>query len=103
MTTYQDIMLDSNYDLAIQNGDFVIGESSQQEINLMFQTFIGNWFEYPLAGVGILQYLHGAAPANQIEQIIKQAMIADGFTVQSISVAGSTIDNIDIDVQANRA
>lgn len=103
MTTYQDIMLDQNYDLIIKNGDFVTGESSQQEVNLMLQTFVGNWFQYPLAGAGILQYLRGNTQAIQIEQIIKQAMILDGFTVQKISVGGSTMDNLDIDIQANRA
>jgi hypothetical protein len=97
----QDIQL-IDYDLVIENGDFNFIESEQQETDLLLNTFIGNWKQYPLVGIGILNYLAGPISSNQLETLIKEQMIADGFTVQSIDVKGSTLDSIKINVLAHR-
>lgn len=101
MANFYDISL-LPYDLKIQNGDFVIAESSQQEANLIINTALGNWFEYPLVGVGITNYLASSITALTLENLIKQQLIVDGFIVQSISVAGSTIESITISLEAYR-
>lgn len=99
----QDIILNTDTnDLLIQNGDFVIGESSQQEANLIINTFLGNWFQYPGVGVGIINYLAGNTPASVIEQLIQTQLETDGFVVESISINGSTLNNIKLTVLANR-
>src|ERR1035437_8757689 len=89
-------------DLEIVSGDFTISDSLQQETSLIIETFIGNWFEHPLCGVGILNYLAGNESAIYIEEQIKQQMLTDGFIIQSIDVKGSTIDNLKINVLATR-
>jgi hypothetical protein len=99
---YFDISLLQNYDLNITNGDFVISESSQQEANLIINTALGNWFEYPLVGVGITNYLASSITALALQNIIKIQMQNDGFIVQSVSVQGSTIDSLQIQLQAFR-
>ena len=100
-TVDQDILL-NDYDLWIKNGDFVIGESEQQESDLIINTFQGNWFQYPLVGVGIVRYLAGTTPALQLENIIVQQLKADGFAVDSVSIVGTTLNNIKIQVLAHR-
>lgn len=102
MANYYDIMLNKGYDLVIQNGDFVRFESSQQESNLIINTATANWFEFPLVGVGITNYLASSITALTLENIIKTQMIADGFIIQSVSVQGSTIDSLKIQVEAYR-
>ena len=97
----QDIKLVA-YDLDIAAGDFVIVESEQQETDLLLNTFLGNWFQYPLVGVGILNYLAGPLNANQLETAIKNQMVTDGFKVDSIDVKGTTVDNLKISILANR-
>lgn len=98
-----DITLDkTTKDLIIKNGDFVISESSQQETDLIINTFLGNWFENPLCGVGIINYLASAARPIFIEQQIKKQIENDGFTIESIDIKGTTIKNIKINVQAIR-
>jgi hypothetical protein len=101
MAKYYDLIL-SNYDLVIENGDFKVDESSQQETDLLINTSIGNWFQYPLIGVGILNYLAGATPAAQLKAIIQTQLEQDGFVVNTISITGTTIDSIKIDLTANR-
>ena len=101
MATYSDIKL-KNYDLLIQNGDFVIAESSQQEVDLIINTFLGNWFQFPSCGVGIINYLAGNTPALVLENVIVQQMIQDKFIIEKVSVKGSTLNNIVINVLAHR-
>lgn len=96
-----DIKLE-NYDLLIDNGDFVIIDSDQQNVDLILNTSIGNWFENPLVGVGIINYL--ASPENPLvlEALIKKQLTNDGFKVESISIKGTTIETIDIQILAHR-
>lgn len=63
-----DILLgidNNSYDLQIKNGDFVVGESTDQEVVLLINTWIGSWKKYPLVGVGIINYLK----SSEIEQL----------------------------------
>lgn len=89
-------------DLLIKNGDFVVADSEQQEVNLLLETFVGNWFQHPLCGVGIVNYLAGSEIPAFIEEQVKQQMITDGFVVESINIKGSTLDNLKINIQARR-
>ncbi len=101
MTT--DILLNiTNNDLLIQNGDFVVSESESQEVNLIINTFLGNWFEFPLVGVGIINYLASNESPTYIEQQITNQMVTDGFIVESVSIKGSTITNYNIQILAKR-
>lgn len=89
-------------DLRIENGDFVVGNSEQQETALIIITSIGNWFEFPLVGVGIINYLASNESPLVIEQKIKTQMETDGFKVENISTQGSTLTNYKINVNAKR-
>ena len=90
------------FDLLVKDGDFVIGISEQQETDLLINTFTGNWFQYPLAGVGILQYLAGNISPVALENLIKNQMKTDGFIIDSITINGSTIENITLNIEAHR-
>ncbi len=102
MAVSHDILLDKNNDLLVIDGDFSIGNSEQQETNLLLNTFVGNWFQYPLVGLGIINYLAGNENALVIEQLIKKQMENDGFIVENISIKGSTLENFNITVLAHR-
>lgn len=99
----QDILLDpKTYGFLIKDGDFVIGNSEQQEANLILNTFENNWFEYPACGVGIINYLMGNISATVIEQRIKLQLEADGFIVDSISINGTTLENVKVQILAHK-
>ncbi len=102
MGKYRDIGL-VKYDLIIENGDFkIIADSSQQESDLILNTSVGNWFQFPLCGVGLINFLAGNQSALSIESIIKNQMETDGFVIETINVNNSTFEKINIDITANR-
>lgn len=78
-----DILLDTNHDLRIENGDFVIGTSDFQHQELLLQTFKGEWKENPTIAVGAAGFLKD----NDIQGLaaeIKQEFERDGMTVNGI-------------------
>jgi hypothetical protein len=102
MTTQDIILNTTTQDLLIENGDFVVNNSEQQETNLIINLNLGNLFEYPLVGVGIMNYLASTISPMKLESIIQQQLESDGFIVDSINVKGSTIKDISIQVLASR-
>ena len=92
-----------SYDLNIANGDFVLTPNAeQQETDLIINSNLGNWFEFPVVGVGIINYVAGNTSALTIENAIKNQMIADGFKVTSVNVNGTTLNNFKLNIQAHR-
>jgi hypothetical protein len=81
-----DILLDSDGDLLIENGDFKIGPSDEQHIEDIISAYLGWWKEFPSVGVGIKQYQAGSGVEQTIEREIKLQLKADGYTVDRPSV-----------------
>lgn len=82
-----DFLLDANGDLAIVDGDLVVGPSDGQNIVDIINSFAGAWKQWPQVGVGILQYVQSGEGANALQQAIKQQLQADGFNVSGVTVA----------------
>ena len=99
-----DIILDkTTYDLVFTTGgDFTVAVSEQQEVNLLLNTALGNWFEHPLVGVGIMNFLASSEDPLILKALIRDQMVADGFIIEDIKVKGTTIDNIDVQITAHR-
>ena len=53
----QDISLDNNNDLQLYNGDFVIDNSDQQHVEHIVHAQKGEYTNYPITGVGVVNYL----------------------------------------------
>jgi hypothetical protein len=75
----QDILLTTDYDLAISDGDFVIGESDNQHIELIIQTATGAWKQFPTLGVGIIRYSGSTGQINTLRREINVNLKADGY------------------------
>ncbi len=92
----KDIILDENNDLIInQFGDFDVKESDQQHVVLIINTFQGNWKQYPLLGVGIINYLRSSGQQQVLRRNITVQMIADGYQVNEIILKDNAIYYID--------
>ena len=50
----QDILLDSNNDLQLYNGDFVIDNSDQQHVEHIVHAQKGEYKNYPITGFGVV-------------------------------------------------
>lgn len=79
-----DILLDDNDDLLIQNGDFVIGESEQQEVEAILRAYPGWYKQFPTVGVGIMDYLNGP-DFQKLQPKIQIQLQQDGKQLTSFS------------------
>jgi hypothetical protein len=86
----QDILLnlvDGDFDLEIKNGDFVVGPSDPQHVELILKTYLGNWEQFILLGVGIDLYqassgMQGILKRNTTIQLDTDGYQTDGVTLQ---------------------
>jgi len=92
------ILLDS--DLHIVNGDFDVQESDSQHIELIIDSWIGSWKQFPLCGVGIENYIKSSGQSLALKRNIAVQLEADGFS--EIDVYVSPYDILDITVDATR-
>ena len=74
----KDILLEDN-DLIIENGDFKIGESDQQSIELIIDSYLGHWKESPLCGVGVDLFLNSSGQQLALKRAISVQLEADGM------------------------
>lgn len=88
-----DFLLDQNRDLKIENGDFVIGDSTEQNVELLFISTPGEWKEHIEAGVAIERTSNGNLD-RFIDRTIRVQMEADGYEITKLKISetGITID-----------
>lgn len=73
-----DILLDENDDLRIENGDFVVGDSIDQEVGLLIRLSKGGLKEDPILGCDLIRLMHGNITDAEVKQIIKVQLARDG-------------------------
>lgn len=100
MTT--DILLDGNKEPALQAGDFILGLSEEQHLELMLLSNKGDWKGDALLGIGYFNELNGADTQNMrdaLEKNIREQLQYDDWTIGSISLPN--IYNISINASKN--
>lgn len=92
----KDIILADDNDLIINStGDFDVKESDQQHVILLINTFLGQWKQDPLVGVGIINYLASSGQQQTLRREITVQMIADGYDVKEIILKDNALYYID--------
>lgn len=88
-----DVLLSTDYDLVIADGDFAFGDSTQQCVELLFVSTPGEWKEHIETGIGIKRLGNGSLD-RFIDRTIRVQMDADGFKIKTLQLnsAGITID-----------
>lgn len=74
---------DNEYDLSIQNGDFVIGNSDLQHIHHILEASPGQYRQHPLLGVGIRAWLKGSVTGVEKRDVSLQ-FLTDGYKVREV-------------------
>lgn len=97
-----DFLDDSDGDLKIENGDFIAGNSDNQHIADIIASFPGENKQFPLVGVGVMQYLNSTSRDQQLESSIKQQLESDGYQVNSISLMRDASGKIKISTDSIR-
>jgi hypothetical protein len=80
----QDILLDSDNDLKISNGDFVFGESDQQHIELILKTNPNDWKESPIVGAALVKSVAGNL-TGFVKRKVTVQLEADGYALDTIT------------------
>jgi hypothetical protein len=73
----KDIVLDSEFDLKIVNGDFVIDESETQEVALILSMSQGELKSDPLIGANLIEFIRGGKDKVKIEKHIRSQLELD--------------------------
>lgn len=89
-----DILLNQDGTPVIENGDFVIGESTEQHQKLLLISQKGDFRQYPFIGVGIDNFLNDDEISDLGAEIQKE-FEKDGMTVNKVRVTDIGKVNID--------
>lgn len=90
----KDLLLQDN-DLAIEGGDFVIGDSDDQNIVLLLRLSKGSIKQYPTVGFGEERLLGGVFDAK-MRRAVQMAVGEDGYQV--VGFSQDELGNIKVDV-----
>jgi len=95
MPNPKDILLDENFDVVAKDGDFVVGDATLQNQQLLLLSQKGEWKQEPQVGVGIRDFLLDDANVHEMHQAIQKQFALDGMQVNEIK--GKTWDSTTID------
>lgn len=98
----KDIILDDDGDLLIQNGDFVVGESDMQHLQLIVSLANGSLKQFPLQGVGIMSYSGSSGQAATLRNSIKIKAEADGYANITVNLQQDSDGFFQYNVDAER-
>lgn len=81
----KDFQLDNNHDLKITNGDFVIADSTDQNVELIFRITPGELKEHLETGVAIDRAINGNVD-RFLDRTIRVQMAADGYAIDKLAI-----------------
>lgn len=84
-----DMILDDDNDLVVKNGDWLIGESTEQHLKVILIANKGEFRDAPFFGVGLNNYLKGDGQQVALKREIEKMMTLDGMQVNKIQVSDS--------------
>lgn len=86
MSERKDILLggDIEFDLLIDNGDFVVGNSDEQNVRCILEANQGQFRQFPFVGVGIRRMLNGFVEGKE-RRFIQLQLESDGYKADRIT------------------
>lgn len=89
-----DILLSSDIDIMLSNGDFVIGDSTMQNQYLILSSQKGEWKENPFIGAGIEDMLNDEGSEAYWKRGIAEELKRDGMDVKEVKIINNGQINI---------
>lgn len=80
----KDVMIDSDGDLMLRNGDFALGEDVEQRKYLLLATDKNDWKQWPEMGVGLAGFLEDDGNAYATE--IREQLVMDGMKLKRMGL-----------------
>ena len=89
-------MLNADGDLDIRNGDFVVGESDDQHVELILASTKGSFLQSPQLGVGLPNFINKQNnSSDDLRRAINVNLQADGYKVLSLTIGTDGMFNLD--------
>ena len=79
MDAFDYIVDDSTQDLKILDGDFVVGASDQQHVEDILRAKPGQFYQWPLLGIGIENFRNASLSGQRLKQDIKLHLNSDNL------------------------
>lgn len=76
-------------DLVLENGDFKITNTHEQESYYILEANKGQFYQSPRLGVGLTKYQNADVNKNEIRKLIRTELKRDSFKVNNIYVINS--------------
>ncbi|MPS74017.1 MAG: hypothetical protein E2590_12860 [Chryseobacterium sp.] len=86
----QDILLTEERGLKFLNGDFYVGNSNSQSVELLLTSKQGEWKQHPEAGCNIGAAVNGVID-RFLERNVRVQLEADGFNIEQLKIDESGI------------
>jgi hypothetical protein len=77
-----DLLYDDAGDIAVLNGDFATGIADEQHAEDIIVSHKGHYKQFPLTGIGIIEFFHGPLSLNGRDNLKRQIAMqleADGM------------------------
>lgn len=81
-----DFAIGEDLDLAFEDGDLVVEESTAQHINFVLIANKGDFRQFPLLGADIQRLLSDEANPNEVKADIQDELEKDGLRVHQINI-----------------
>lgn len=83
----QDILLNTDGDLDIADGDLVVGESDNQHVKAILNAYPGHYRQWPFLGADLLSTLLGATPGQLVSYRSQAArhLASDGYKLETMN------------------
>lgn len=90
-----------NDDIQIKDGDLVVGDSDNQNIEFIITAKPGQFYQFPPLGVGIVDEVKGNISKQALKIKVKNNLEADNYRINRIEVSGD-IDNLITSIDADK-
>lgn len=77
----QDILLDEDYNYKVINGDFAVGDSDTQNVDLLLNSDKGHIREFLTNGIGLTRYVSAETEYPGLRNIVSTELIDDGYNL----------------------
>ena len=85
-----DLILTDDFDLKIEGGDFVFGDATEQNQDLLLLIDKGQLRQFPYVGVGVVNYLNDDNIQQMHGEVVKQYEL-DGLSIISLEVTSQGV------------
>jgi hypothetical protein len=84
-------------DIQIEDGDFKIDVSDNQNVYAILQAHRGQFYEFPLIGLGIDDFQNSPQTNRFLRKRIKEELAKDNYVARNIEIIGE-IDDFTVNI-----